>query len=223
MSLDKLSSILNIEFNDTSLLEEALTHASYINENKDKGLKDNERLEFLGDAVLDIVISEILFKKFPLKTEGELTLMRSNLVNKKTLAKVSREMSLSEFLFLGKGEEKNNARNSEKFQANVLEAIIGAIYLDLGFDKVKFFIENNFEGLINTLDILELNDYKTSFQEFFQEKYKKDPQYVETEEDGFFVSKVFIDEENSVTGRGKSKKEAQMAAAREALEVLKNG
>lgn len=220
MSIDKLETILNINFTDTLLFKEALTHASYINENKDKDLKDNERLEFLGDAVLDIVISEILFKKFPLKTEGELTLMRSNLVNKNTLAKVSRVMSLSEFLFLGKGEEKNNARESEKFQANVLEAVIGAIFLDLGFDEAKVFIENNFNGLIDTLDILELSDYKTTFQEFFQAKYKKDPVYVETEEEGMFLSKVVHDDKELGRGKGTSKKQAQMMAAKKALENI---
>lgn len=222
MGLNKLQKKININFSDSSLLKEALTHSSYLNENKDKDLKDNERLEFLGDSVLEIVISEIIFKKFPSKTEGELTLIRSNLVNKKTLSKVSKKLTLNEFIILGKGEEKNNARESEKFSANVLEAIIGAIFLDIGFETAKKFIVENFASLIADIESKRLHDYKTMLQEVFQKEHKKDPKYLVIEVEDFFEASVLMDEKEIGKGQGKSKKEAQQMAAEIALKKLKS-
>jgi ribonuclease-3 len=212
-----------LTFKDKSLLTQAFVHRSYINENKQSGLSHNERLEFLGDAVLELVITDFLYKKYTNKAEGELTAYRSALVNADTCAKIAIGLGMGEYLMLSKGESKDTGRARQYILANALEALIGAIYLDQGLAKANEFIERNFTPMIESI-ISEGShvDAKSLFQEKAQEYDGVTPSYKTIKESGpdhekRFTVGVYVGKELVATGEGESKQDAEQVAARAAL------
>ena len=219
-NFSKLEKKLEIEFDNHDLLRQALVHRSYLNEHPDFKLDHNERLEFLGDAVLEIIVTEYLFKHFPDKPEGELTNWRASLVNSKMLAQVAEENGFEKYLYLSKGEAKdNNPKARNYILANSVEAVIGAIYLDQGLKAATKFIKKN---MIAKLDFILENrlymDPKSKFQEKAQEVYSVTPHYKVLSESGPDHAKVFeiglyLADELVAKGKGASKQEAQVNAA----------
>lgn len=216
---------LNLKFKNRDLLIQAFCHRSYLNENPDFYLPHNERLEFLGDAVLELVVTEYLYQKYPKKSEGELTNWRAALVNAKMLSKIANEFGFNEFLLLSRGEEKEKGKARRYILANAFEALIGAIYLDQGYEVCKNFIEKN---LIKELpEILEkklYKDPKSRFQEEAQERLKITPTYKVLDEWGpehakHFLVGVFLKDEMVAKGEGTSKQEAEEEAAENALKI----
>ncbi len=212
-----------VEFKDQNLLTQAFVHRSYINENKNSGLSHNERLEFLGDAVLELVITDFLYQKYPTKTEGDLTAYRSSLVNAVTCSDIATKLGMNEYLLLSKGESKDNGRARQYILANTLEAFIGAVYLDQGYDISKSFIEREFtpliEGIISAGSWI---DAKSLFQEKAQEFDGITPSYKTVKESGpdhekKFTVGVYVGKELVAQGEGDSKQDAEQSAAREAL------
>jgi ribonuclease-3 len=215
---------IGIEFKDKSLLKQAFTHRSYINENKNSKTNHNERLEFLGDAVLELVITDYLFKKYPKKNEGELTTLRSAIVNTNVLSESADKLKFNDFLVLSKGEARDTGRARYFILANAFEAVIGAIYLDQGYDAALKFIGDNLFGLVGKVESTKSwQDSKSLFQEKAQEFSSITPNYKTIDESGpdhdkVFVVGVYLDEELVAKGKGKSKQEAQQEAAKLALE-----
>ncbi len=214
---------LGIKFNNPKLLEEAFTHRSFLNERGRKGLVHNERLEFLGDAVLEIGVTEFLFHEFPQKPEGELTALRAALVNSGMLFEVAKKLGLENYIRLSKGEEKESGKGKHFILANSVEALIGAIYLDRGFDvSVEFIKKFVCDNLQMVLDNKLWQDAKSLFQEKAQEVTGFTPTYEVLEESGpdhkkHFTVGVYLDEEMVARGDGFSKQDAQRNAAEEAL------
>jgi ribonuclease III len=214
-----------LKFKDKALLKQAFTHRSYINENKNTKLEHNERLEFLGDAVLELVVTDFLYKKYPMNPEGELTTYRSALVNAITLAEVASNLSMNDFLLLSKGEAKDTGRARQYILANTFEAVVGAVYLDQGYDVAKTFIEKNiFIFADKMIERGNLVDAKSLFQEKAQEKSGITPSYKLVKESGpdhdkSFTVGVLIGRDQIATGEGKSKQEAEQNAAMRALEA----
>ncbi len=216
---------IGINFEDKTLLKVAFTHRSFINENKGVVPEHNERLEFLGDAVLELVVSEYLFKKYPKKPEGELTAVRAALVNTESIADAAQKLGMNDFLLLSKGEAKDTGRARRFILADTFEALIGAIYLDKGYDVAKDFIAKNL--FHKTDEIVEKKlwqDPKSRFQEKAQAIVSITPKYKMVEESGpdhdkRFVSAAFLGEEEVARGEGKSKQEAEQNAAKNALKA----
>lgn len=225
MDPKKFEEEAGIVFKDKALLKQAFTHRSYINENRSLGLGHNERLEFLGDAVLELVITDYLYEKFSDSTEGELTSLRSALVNADTCSRVAKALHVNDFLLLSKGESKDTGRARQYILANTLEAIIGAIYLDQGYEVVRDFILRHVAPL--TEGILKKGawiDAKSLFQEKAQDKLSMTPVYKMTAESGpdhdkHFSVGVYVGEELYGRGSGKSKQDAEQEAARQALKA----
>ncbi len=219
-----LEKILMVNFDNHNILLQALTHRSYINENKSQKLSHNERLEFLGDAVLELVVTEFLYTKFPDKAEGELTAFRASLVNTYTLSEASEKLRLNDFILLSKGESKDTGRARQYILANTFEAIVGAIYLDKGFKKARDFIADNLFDLIDNIIEKRLwQDAKSLFQELAQDKVGITPLYKTIKEQGpdhnkLFTIGVYLEEELVATGDGQSKQEAEQEAARNAID-----
>ncbi|OQX71598.1 ribonuclease III [Candidatus Parcubacteria bacterium 4484_255] len=227
-NLLKFEKKIKTDFNNKNLLKQALIHRSYINEHPELKLGDNERLEFLGDAVLELIITKLLFKKFPNKPEGELTCLRASLVNTKSLARISVELKIDEYLYLSKGESKSINRQKEAILADVFEAIIGAIYLDKGIKEAEKFIKQYLWPQLAMILKLQLYlDPKSHLQEIAQEKFKVTPHYKIIEEKGpdhfkKFISGVFLGEKLISTGEGKSKQISETNAAKKALKKIEN-
>ena len=225
INFSKFEEKSEVTFKDKSLLRQAFTHRSYINENKNTKLEHNERLEFLGDAVLELVVTDFLYKKYPSKPEGELTTYRSALVNAITLAEVASNLSMNDFLLLSKGESKDTGRARQYILANTFEAFVGAIYLDSGYDTAKRFIEKNIFVFADKMIARgNLVDAKSLFQEKAQEKAGLTPSYKLVRESGpdhdkSFTVGVLIGKEQIAIGEGKSKQEAEQNAALRALEL----
>ncbi len=222
----KLESQLGVNFNNKDLLKQAVVHRSYLNEHSDFGLHHNERLEFLGDATLEIIVTRYLFDNFPETPEGDLTNWRASLVNFKMLATVAQELSIEKFLYLSKGETKDkNSKARQYILANAMEALIGAIYLDQGMGAAKKFIK---KVILSKLDHILKNklylDAKSKFQEKAQKIYGITPHYKVLSEAGpdhdkKFEIGLFLGEELVASGHGSSKQEAQMQAAGNGLKV----
>lgn len=215
---------LNISFENKTLLKQAFTHRSFINENKNEKLEHNERLEFLGDAVLELAATSFLYKKYPRRNEGELTSFRAALVNTNTLAGVALDLGFNNFLLLSKGESKDTGRARQYILADTFEAVIGAIYIDQGYVTAYNFIEEHLLKLTdNIVESGSWIDAKSYFQEKSQELLSITPVYETIQEEGpdhnkYFTVVVKIKEEKIATGKGKSKQEAEQDAARKALE-----
>lgn len=222
---DKLEEKIGIKFNNPNYLIQALVHRSYLNENREFVLGHNERLEFLGDAVLELIVTEFLFENY-LNPEGELTSWRAALVNAKMCAIVANEIGMEEFLFLSHGESKDAGTKAREYiMANVMESVIGAIYLDQGWDIAKQFVTR---WIITKLpEVLEKGlwmDSKSRFQEAAQEIVGITPNYKVLAEEGpdhakQFIVGVYLDKEKIAEGVGSSKQEAQVDAAEKALEI----
>lgn len=219
---------INYVFRDKSILITALTHSSYVKEHG-KGEKSNERLEFLGDAFFDAIIGEKLFTLFPDKEEGFLSRTRATLVCEKSLAEEARKLGLGEYLKLGHGEEKNGGRQRESILADAMEAIIGAVYLDGGFEAVREMVLGLFRDVIEDTRHGKyiITDYKTALQEKLQSHKITDIKYVLTGESGPDHDKTFevelvVDGRYQAAGTGKSKKQAEQNAARVMLERKHN-
>lgn len=211
-------------FNNKDLLETALTHKSCLNENP-KLKESNERLEFLGDAVLEFIITEALYKSFPDKQEGYLTSLRANLVNTQNLAEVAKKLNIGGLIHLSKGEEDGGGRENPSLLADTVEAIIGALYLDQGPAKVEEFIKENLVVEIPDKVLKPLKDSKSRFQEYIQAKGLPAPKYKVLKETGpdhdrDFVVQVQVQDHIMGEGSGKSKGRAEQEAAREALSFL---
>ncbi|HPN54970.1 MAG TPA: ribonuclease III [Candidatus Moranbacteria bacterium] len=224
--IDSLAKKLGIKFNNIQLLQQALTHRSYLNENRKYELDHNERLEFLGDAVLELVITEYLYGNYK-NPEGELTSWRSALVNGEMLAKVASSLGVEKYLLMSRGEAKDTGRARQYLLANAMEAIIGAAYLDQGYETAKEFILKNLATrLQEILDQKLYLDPKSYFQEKAQENSKVTPAYRVMKEwgpdhDKHFIVGVYLGNELVAEGEGNSKQEAQREAARHGLETKK--
>ena len=221
----KFEEILGITFKNKALLTQAFTHRSYLNEHRDIEMGHNERLEFLGDAVIELIVTEYLYAKYPDKTEGELTSYRSALVKAETLSEAASKIGMNDFLLLSKGEAKDLGRARQIILANTIEALIGSIFLDQGYDIAKYFISKNIFFLIDKIieDQMWL-DAKSKFQERAQDKEGETPLYKTVKEEGpdhdkKFTVGVFIHNEKVAEGEGKSKQEAEQEAAKQALKV----
>ncbi len=222
----KFAEKIQVEFNDINLLKQACTHRSFLNENKNVG-EHNERLEFLGDAVLELVITSYLYRAFPQHDEGQLTAYRSALVNTTSLSRVAESLGVNEYLLLSKGESKDTGRARSIIVADAVEAIIGAIYMDKGYDAAANFISENLLKVLDIDEIIEKKswlDAKSRFQERAQEETGQTPTYKTMKETGpdhskIFTLGVFIGDTQVALGSGLSKQEAEQQAAEKALEV----
>ena len=218
---------LGLSFHNLDLLVEAFTHRSYLNEHRDYAGSHNERLELLGDAVLELATTDFLFKKFPAKTEGELTSYRAALVNTVSLAALGAALGANDYLLLSKGESKDTGRARDVILADTFEAIIGAIYLDQGYAAAEAFIGECLYGKIDeVIAKRSYQDAKSRFQEVAQEKRNTTPRYETLSENGpdhakLFTVGVFIDTQEIARGEGQSKQEAEQAAAEAALSALR--
>jgi ribonuclease-3 len=219
-SPDELEKNIGITFSNKDLLTEALTHRSYLNEYPRWPLPHNERLEYLGDAVLELLVSEELFKKFPDEPEGQLTVFRAALVNYQILAKVAERIGMQKFILMSRGEKKDTGRAREVILANAMEALVGAIYLDQGLEKMRPFVrEFVMSNLDEVLTTRSYKDAKSELQEVVQEKLKLTPTYKMIEETGpahkrIFTMGVYYGDRLIAKGLGPSKQEAELEALR---------
>jgi len=220
-----LEKILEVHFKNQSLLQEALIHRSYLNEHPECSLEHNERLEFLGDSVLELLVSEYLYKEFQ-RPEGEMTNIRAALVNSGALAEIAKKLKIEDYLFLSRGEAKDTGRARMVLLANALEAIIGAIYLDQGLARASRFVKKNVLSVLpNIIEKEIIKDPKTQFQEITQEKFRVTPRYEVIKEWGpdhakRFLIGLYLNKTIVAQGQGFSKQEAEEAAARKALQAL---
>lgn len=216
--------VLGLEFNDKSYLQRAFVHRSYLNEADESfNFSDNERLEFLGDAVLEFVASELLYRRFPNLREGELTNLRAALVRRDTLARFARELDLGEYLLLGHGEEESGGRTRPATLCATFEAVVGAIYMDLGIEAARSFLKPRLEKEVERVAARALaKDAKSRLQEWVQSELGVTPRYKTVSTQGpdharVFVVQVTLDKQPAGVGRGRSKQEAAQAAAAMAL------
>ncbi|MEK7628688.1 MAG: ribonuclease III [Patescibacteria group bacterium] len=224
MELEHFETKTGFVFNNKALLRQAFTHRSYLNEHKGMG-EHNERLEFLGDAVLELVVSEFLYEKYPDRPEGELTSYRAALVNTNSISEAAQELDMNTHLLLSKGESKDTGRARQFILANTFEAFIGALYMDQGYNAAKKFIAQALFGKTDAVVEGRLwQDAKSRFQELVQERHGVTPHYELVDEEGpdhdkYFTAGVFISSEKVAEGTGKSKQEAEQSAAERALKV----
>lgn len=221
---EELENSLNIHFSNKELLRSAFIHRSFLNEHSEEKLPHNERLEFLGDSVLGFVVSEFLYKKYPDRPEGDLTNFRSSIVNARTLAEAASKLELGKYLLLSKGEEATGGRNRQYLLANTFEALLGAIYLDLGLQPARELINRELLPLLPEIITKgSYKDFKSALQEQSQEKLNVTPTYKVMQETGpdhdrTFTVGVFLNDKQVGQGTGKSKQQAEQEAASAALE-----
>lgn len=224
-ALNGFEKLIGLQFKNQDLLKQAFTHRSYLNENKNLKVGHNERLEFLGDAVLELAITHYLYDIYPNKNEGDLTSIRSALVNAQTCAEIAKKLEVNDYLLLSKGEAKDVGRARQYILANALEAIIGAIYIDAGYDRARDFILDHIAPMTEQIVKEELwADAKSKFQEKAQDIEGVTPSYKTVKETGpdhdkKFTVAVFINSEMVAEGEGDSKQDAEQSAAREALKA----
>lgn len=224
-SFSKLQKEIGITFQKPDLLKNAFIHRSYLNEHKDFTGQSNERLEFLGDSVLSIIVSDFLFKNLPKSEEGELTQIRASLVRTETLAIISQKLSLGNFLFLSKGEEESDGRHSKTILANTFEALVGAIYIDQGITASQKFIEKNILTNWKRLSTTAVSDFKSKLQEVMQQKFHLSPKYklisyYGPDHNRSFEIGVLMNERTLGIGIGKNKQSAAQNAAEKALKKI---
>ena len=227
MDFSKFEKLAGVAFKNKDLLKQAFIHRSYINENKKVGLEHNERLEFLGDAVLELIVTEYLYRTYPKHNEGEMTSYRSALVNAVTLSKVASDLGMNDFLLLSRGEAKDEGRARQFILANTFEAFVGALFLDQGYEAAEKFVAGILFPL--TQDIVKEGkwiDAKSLFQERAQEVAAVTPSYKTLREEGpdhdkRFTVGVFLGTDKIAEGEGKSKQDAEQEAARAALAARK--
>jgi len=222
--LRELEQRLGIEFRDRKLLAQAFTHSSYVNENRGKAMH-NERLEFLGDAVLELCVSDYLYHRYPKRTEGELTKLRASIVCEPSLVDFAHALEFGSYVLLGKGEEITGGRSRPALLADVFEAFIGALYLDQGIAAVRSILDSVVYPTITHIEQPQFSDYKTRLQEYVQQHALGELEYRIVDEQGpahdkHFVSEVYMNGRDLGRGSGRTKKEAEQQAAAEALTVL---
>lgn len=229
-TLEKIKKDLGIEWNDPGYLIQALTHTSYAHENRHQNLEHNQRLEFLGDAVLELVVSDYLYREYPGYPEGALTKIRAGVVCEPSLAHAAKSLGLGGFLLIGKGEERSGGRERPSILADAMEALIGAVYMDQGVDKAFKFVLDRLNMVIRKVveDGGLITDYKTGLQELVQKKSEAPLFYEIIEEYGPDHSKTFVAGVNYQgvlwgSGSGRTKKDAEQAAAKDALERIHSG
>jgi len=223
---NKIEEIIGVNFDDASILQTAFTHRSYLNEHRRAKLEHNERMEFLGDAVLELVVTDYLYANYP-NPEGDLTAWRSALVKTESLAELAEKLELGQFLLMSRGEAKTGGRSRQALLANLVESTIGAIYLDKGYNLAKEFIETKL--VTNLAEIIKTGAYidaKSHFQELAQESHSTTPNYKVLSETGpdhdkIFLMGVFLGTKKFGEGQGSSKQSAQQAAALAGLEKFK--
>ena len=225
--LSELQQKLCYEFENIDFLVESLRHSSFVNETLELDIQDNERLEFLGDAVLNLVVGHILMQRYPELKEGDLSKMRANLVNESQLASIAQGMDLGSYLQLGKGEIQTKGWEKKSILADTFEAVIAAVYLDGGFDAAFKIIDSHFSFLLDSVVMSTANhDYKSQVQELVQMKHQEMPVYTVIHESGPDHNKTFRVRlkvgKTQAEGEGKSKKAAEQDAARKGLELLKS-
>ncbi|EJL47027.1 ribonuclease III [Brevibacillus sp. CF112] len=225
MNFAQLQEKIGFRFHDESVLRQAFTHSSYVNEQRGKRISDNERLEFLGDAVLELTVSQFLYKTFPKMSEGEMTKLRAAIVCEPSLVKFAELLNFGDLVLLGKGEELTGGRQRPALLADVFEAFVGALYLDQGLDAVFSFMEKYVYPRIDKGEFAQVTDFKSQLQEFVQQDNLGDIQYRIVEEKGpahnrEFVSEVLLNNRSLGIGSGRSKKEAEQQAAARALVKL---
>lgn len=224
--LAELERAIEYRFVNRSLLEEAVTHRSFINESGDRNIRDNERLEFFGDAVIDFFLSRALLDRFPDSREGDLTRIRASLVGEESLGNLARRVGLGRYLRVGRGEEKSGGREKRSILADAYEALLAAVYLDGGAAPLQSLVEAHFGPLLETVSDPSIGrDCKTEFQELTQALYGSVPRYLHKKPEGpdharIFTVQAFIGEELLGEGSGRTKKEAEQEAARVGLERL---
>lgn len=216
---------IQINFKNKNFLKNAFIHRSYLNEHKDFSGQSNERLEFLGDSILSIIVSDFLFKNLPNSGEGELTQIRASLVRTETLAAVARKLDLGSFLYLSKGEEDSSGRNNKTILANTFEALVGAIYMDQGIENAQKFIQNNILSEWKKLSVTAVVDFKSKLQETLQRKYHQSPKYkliasFGPDHNRSFEMAVLMEEKILGVGTGKNKQSAAQKAAENSLKSL---
>jgi ribonuclease-3 len=216
---------LDYRFRDQTLCQRALTHKSWINETHDASRGDNERLEFLGDAVLALVVSDLLMKQFPAHPEGELSKTRAAMVNEAGLARVAEVLALGQWIFLGRGEEQAGGRQKKSILSDALEAMIGAVYLDGGFESAYQVAEHLFRPQLADAEVAAGRDFKSRLQEISQARLQLAPTYTVISQQGpdhdkTFEVAIYLGPTEYGRAQGKSKKEAQQAAAAQALAIL---
>ena len=228
-NLKKLEKLLDYKFKHIEHLKKALTHKSYANEHRLAPTEQNERYEYLGDAVLELAISHLLMRRFPDHPEGELSKLRAAVVNENQLAEIAKALCLGDFLYLGKGEDITHGREKPSLLSDALEAVFGAVFLDRGFEKAFRTIENIYEDILDRAGgVGFIKDYKTKMQEVAQSRFRVVPKYkliraVGPDHCKTFEVNLFIGDELFGAGEGKSKKAAEQDAARRALEKLHMG
>ena len=216
---------LGHRFRDVALLERSLTHKSYLNENPSGGREDNERLEFLGDALLGFAVGQLLMETFPARSEGELSKTRAQIVNEQALAGVAQAVGLGEWLFLGRGEEQSGGRRKPSLLADACEAVMAAIYLDGGFDAALSVVRRLFGELVQAVREAGVGDYKTRLQERVQGTLRLQPRYAIVGESGpahdkRFEVALYVGDRELSRAEGRSKKEAEQRAAELALAAI---
>jgi ribonuclease III len=222
---DKIEAKLHYVFHDKKLLERAFTHRSFINEHKEYAKEHNERLEFLGDAILGLLISEFLYRKLPEAQEGALSYLRSRLVDASTCCQYIHKLDVQEYLLMGRGEMMNAGKGRDSILADLLEALLGAVYIDAGIDATKQFFFHHFDTLLFSLIKEPFHNWKAMLQDYFQKKFQKQPMYKVLGAEGpdhekvFYIG-VYLDDTQLGTGKGLSKKEAEQQAAQHAYEQL---
>ncbi|WP_163970696.1 ribonuclease III [Oceanobacillus halotolerans] len=227
MDFAQLESQLQIKFGDQSLLRQAFTHSSYVNEHRGIQSSDNERLEFLGDAVLELGVSQYLYRKNKQMPEGELTKLRAAIVCEASLVNFATELNFGKYILLGKGEEQTGGRERPALLADVFEAFLGALYVDQGFDKALAFLEEHVFPKIKTGAFSHAMDYKSQLQEFVQQYKNQSIEYKIVAEKGpshnkEFIAQVCIKDQVAGEGIGRTKKEAEQRAAKLALDTYIN-
>lgn len=225
MDVKKFKAHLAVPFSNTDLLIQSFTHSSYVNEHQRKHLADNERLEFLGDAVLELAVSDYLYKKYADMSEGELTKLRANIVCEESLYHFAEILKLNEYILLGKGEERTGGRNRQALLADVFEAFLGALYLDQGMAVCQTFLDQRVFPSIMHDAFSHVMDYKTKLQELIQSKKGNTLTYKIIEEKGpshakEFCAEVVVNKDKRAVGNGNSKKEAEQNAAKNMLILL---
>lgn len=225
MNFEELQSLIGVRFQNKRLLEQAFTHSSYVNENRNLGIEDNERLEFLGDAVLELTVSRFLFLTFPEMSEGEMTKLRASIVCEESLVRFAQALDFSDLVLLGKGEEMTGGRHRPALLADAFESFVGALYLDTDVDTVYRFLEAYVFPELDKGTFTNVKDYKSRLQERVQEQDLGELSYSIVNERGpahnrEFVSHVCLNRKELGTGSGRTKKEAEQQAAAQALNRL---
>lgn len=225
VDFQQLQKNIDIQFRNEKLLKQAFTHSSYVNEHRGKPFQDNERLEFLGDAVLELTVSQFLFTQFPKMSEGEMTKLRAAIVCEPSLVRFADSLQFGKLVLLGKGEEMTGGRHRPALLADCFEAFIGSLFLDQGLETVILFLNKFVFPSVDRGEFMKTTDYKSQLQEFVQHDNLGEINYRIVEEKGpahnrEFISEVLLNGTSMGTGKGRSKKEAEQHAASVALEKL---